>query len=54
LELDNNGTLFVIRAGVDYGFSLSNDWYLSPRFIFDLLGNDIKAYTIGLSIGKRF
>lgn len=54
LEIDNNGSLFVIRAGVDYGFALSNDWYLSPRFIFDLLGNDIKAYTVGLSIGKRF
>lgn len=54
MAIDGNGTLFDIRFGVDYGFSLSNDWFLSPRFIFDYLGGDIEAYTLGVSIGKRF
>jgi len=54
IEIDNNGSLFVIRLGLDYGFLLSNDWYLTPRFIYDHLGSDIDAYTLGLSIGKRF
>jgi len=54
LEIDKNKTLFVMRFGVDYGFSLSNDWYLSPRLIFDNLGGDIQAYTLGVGVSKRF
>lgn len=54
LEIDKNKTLLVFRFGVDYGFPLANDWYLTPRFIFDNLGGDIQAYTLGISAGKRF
>lgn len=54
LEIDKNKSLFVFRFGVDYGFALSNDWYLSPRFIFDNLSGDIQAFTLGISIGRRF
>ena len=54
LEFDQNETLFVMRFGLEYGFSLSNDWFLSPRFIFDNMGGDIQAYTLGIGIGRRF
>ncbi len=54
VEIEKNQSLFVIRLGIDYAFSLSNDWYISPRFIFDHLGGDIEAYTIGVSIGRKF
>ncbi len=54
LEFDKNESLFVMRFGLEYGFSLSNDWYLSPRFIFDNMGGDIQAYTLGVGIGRRF
>lgn len=54
LEIDKNKTLFVIRFGVDYSFPLSNDWHLTPRFIFDNLSSDIQAYTLGIGVSKRF
>ena len=54
VEIDKNQSLFVLRFGIDYAFSLSNDWYISPRFIFDHLGGDIEAYTLGISIGRKF
>ena len=54
LEIDKNLSLFVLRFGIDYGFSLSNDWYLTPRLIFDNLGGDIQAYTLGIGVSKRF
>ena len=54
IEIDKNRSLFVLRFGIDYGISLSNNWNLSPRFIFDNLGGDIQAYTLGISIGKKF
>lgn len=54
LEIDKNKTLFVFRLGLEYGFILSNDWYLTPRFIFDNLGGDIQAFTIGVGASKRF
>lgn len=54
LEIDKNKSLFVFRFGIDYGFSLSNDWYLTPRLIFDNLGGDIQAYTLGIGVSKRF
>ncbi|MCG8308343.1 MAG: hypothetical protein MI975_13200 [Cytophagales bacterium] len=54
MEIDKNRTLFAMRFGLDYGFSISNDWYVSPRFIFDHLGGDIEAYTLGIGIGRKF
>ncbi len=33
LEINKRKTLFVFRFGLEYGFPLSNDWYLTPRFI---------------------
>lgn len=54
IEIDKNKSLFVLRFGLDYGISLNNDWYLSPRFIFDNVGGDIQAYTLGLSVGRKF
>ena len=54
IEIDKNGSLFAFRIGIDYGFSLSNDWYITPRFIFDSLGGDIEAFTLGVSIGRKF
>lgn len=54
VQLSKTQSLFVIRLGVDYGINLSNNWYLSPRFTFDNLGNDIEGYTFGLSVSKRF
>jgi hypothetical protein len=54
LEVDKNKSLFVFRFGVDYGIPLSNDWYLTPRFIFDNLSGDIQAYTLGIGASKRF
>ena len=54
LEIDENKSFFAFRVGLDYGFSLSNDWYLTPRFIFDSLGGDIEAYSLGISIGRKF
>ena len=54
LEIDKNKSLFVFRFGVDYGFSVGNDWYLSPRFMYDVIGSDISAYSLGLSIGRKF
>ena len=54
IEIEKNHSLFVIRIGIDYAFSLSNDWYFSPRFTFDHLGGDIEAYTIGISFGRKF
>lgn len=54
VEFDKSKNLFVIRLGLDYAFNLSNDWHITPRFIFDTLGNEIQVYTIGLSFGRRF
>ena len=54
IEIDKNGSLFVYRFGLDYAINLSNDWQLTPRFHFDILGSDIEVYTLGLSIGRRF
>ena len=54
LEFDKNKAYFVARFGVDYAISLSNDWYLTPRFIFDNLGAEIQAFTLGLSVGRKF
>jgi hypothetical protein len=54
LEIDKNKTLFVFRFGVDYSFPLSNDWHLTPRFIYDNLATDIQAYTLGVGVSKRF
>ena len=54
LEFDKNKSLFVVRFGLDYGFLLSNDWYITPRFVFDNLGGDIQAYTLGVGNSKRF
>jgi len=54
LEIDKNKTLFVFRFGLEYGFPLSNDWYLIPRFIFDNLGGNIQAFTVGIGASKRF
>jgi len=54
IEIDKNGSLFVYRFGLDYAINLSNDWHLTPRFHFDLLGGDIEVYTLGVSVGRRF
>lgn len=54
LEFDKNKAYFVARFGIDYAFSLSNDWYLSPRFIFDNLSTEIQAFTLGISVGRKF
>lgn len=54
LEFDKNKTYFVARLGIDYAFGLSNDWYLTPRFIFDNIGQDVQAFTLGISIGRKF
>ncbi len=54
LEIDQNKSLFVFRFGFDYHFPLSNDWFLTPRFIFDNIGGDIHAYTLGIGGSKRF
>ena len=54
IMIDEDEGLFVIRLGLDYAFSLSNDWYLSPRFIFDNIGGDIESYTLGVSFVKNF
>ena len=54
IQLSKTQSLFVIRIGMDYGISLSNEWYLSPRFTFDNLGGDIEGYTFGLGVSKRF
>ena len=54
LEIDKNQTFFAFRFGIDYSSSLSNDFYIAPRFIFDYLGGDIDAYTLGVDIGRKF
>ena len=54
VELDKNGSLFVLRFGLDYAFSLRNDWSITPRFMFDNIGGDIEAYTFAISVGRRF
>ena len=54
IEIDKNHSLFAFRLGIDYGFSLSNEWFITPRFIFDYFGGDIEAYTLGVSVGRKF
>jgi len=54
IEFDSNQSYFIARFGIDYAIDLSNDWYLTPRLIFDQIGNEVQAYTIGLSIGRKF
>lgn len=54
LLIDNTGSQFVVRLGLEYGFALSNDWYITPRFMFDSIGGEIESYTLGISIGRNF
>lgn len=54
LLIDNTGSQFVVRLGLEYGFALSNDWYITPRFMFDSIGGEIESYTLGIAIGRNF
>lgn len=54
MEIDKNKSLIELRFDIYNDFSLSNDWYLTPRLIFDNLGGGIQAYTLGIGARKRF
>lgn len=52
--ISDSGNFFIVRLGLDYEFTLSNNWYVIPRFMFDSIGGDIESYTLGIAFGKNF
>ena len=53
-EFETHENYYVIRAGIELEFEISNNWDLSPGLIYDLKETIYDSWTIGVAIGKRF
>ena len=53
-EFETHENFYVIRAGIELEFEISNNWDLSPGLIYDLKEDIYDSWTIGVAIGKRF
>jgi len=54
MELAPEGTLGLIRTGVDCGWELPGNWELSASLMADIKINAYNAWVLGLGIGKTF
>ena len=53
-EFETHENFYVIRAGIELEFEISNNWDLAPGLIYDLKEDIYESWTIGVAIGKRF
>lgn len=53
-EFEKHENLLVFRIGAEYLINFGKDWTLLPTFIYDYKSESHQAFTISLSIGKRF
>lgn len=53
IEREDGTDMFVVRAGVEYGFPMGKDWEVMPTLILDFT-SDNTAVVIGASFGRSF
>ncbi len=49
----DEGNVFLVRLGVEYGFDIGKGWEIAPALNFDVT-SDEGAIVAGVSFGKRF
>ena len=49
----DEGDVFLLRLGVEYGFDIGKGWEIAPALNFDVT-SDEGAIVAGVGIGKRF
>lgn len=53
-EFEPHANYYVIRAGIELEFEISNNWDLSPGLVYDMKESIYDSWTIGVAVGKRF
>ncbi|MCK5824903.1 MAG: hypothetical protein KAG96_05790 [Ichthyobacteriaceae bacterium] len=53
-EFEKNEDLWVVRVGAEYAFELPEEWDITPAFIYDIKAESHTAYTLSITIGKKF
>lgn len=53
-EFSKEENLFLIRAGIEYGYRFHDDWELIANITNDLKINTYNSWSIGLGIARKF
>ena len=54
MEVASEGTLGLVRIGLDYGLEIPGNWEFSASLMCDFKIKAYNAYVIGFGIGKSF
>ena len=53
-EFSKEENLFLIRAGIEYGYRVHNNWEVIASFTNDLKINTYNSWSIGFGIARKF
>ena len=53
-EYSKEETLYLIRAGAEYGWELPDSWELALSLMYDMKVDTYNSWVLGLGVSKRF
>ncbi len=54
LEVEEEESFGLFRAGIEYEVPIAEGWDLSPSFAYDIRFDAFDTWSIGLGVGRRF